>query len=417
LTLPVAFFIVIYLLSRGAAVVSFLRICMAKELAFVLINPYPIRKSRTGGIMARYLARTDLKLVGARLFGPSRALADEFSAYLRVIDPKDPEVGELLANYVQSAYAPDPASGRPHRCICLLFEGEDAIRKICEVTGSLRQRWCTGLTVRDTYGDFVRDEATGKVIYFEPAVIVGTTPAEVQTCLRIWLNYATADAGIVRSASDVLAGEGVQRTLVLLKPDNFRQPSLRAGNIVDLLSSSGLRIVCVKKFAMSVAQAEAFYGPVLESLQRVFPLFGKDRAAQALAQEFGFPVDPAAMDAVCALLAPSFAAREFESIVEFMSGRRPSTCSPKEKVAPGNEECLAIVYEGVSAVSKIRDVLGSTDPRKARPGSIRREFGTNIMVNAAHASDSPESAVREMGIVDVAHDPMFDELIGRYAAL
>ncbi len=389
---------------------------MAKELAFVLINPYPIRKSRTGGIMARYLARTDLKLVGARLFGPSRELAEEFAAHLRAIDPTDPEVGNLLAGYVQRAYAPDSASGRPHRCICLLFEGEDAIRKIYEVTGSLRQHWCTGLSVRDTYGDFVRDEATGKAIYFEPAVIVGTSPEIVRSSLRIWGKYAAKDAGIVSSASDLAAGEGVQRTLVLLKPDNFRQPSLRAGNIVDLLSSSGLRIVCVKKFAMTVAQAEAFYGPVRESLARVFPLFGKDRAAHALAQEFGFPVDPAKLGPLCEQLAPSFAAREFENIVEFMSGRRPSACTPEEKITAGNEECLAIVYEGVAGVSKIRDILGSTDPRKARPGSIRREFGTNIMVNAAHASDSPENAVREMGIIDVEHDFLFEELIRRYYA-
>ena len=59
-------------------------------------------------------------------------------------------------------------------------------------------------------------------------------------------------------------------------------------------------------------------------------------------------------------------------------------------------------------------MLGSTDPRKARPGSIRREFGTNIMINAAHASDSPENAVREMGIVAVEHDFLFEDLIRRY---
>jgi nucleoside diphosphate kinase len=57
------------------------------------------------------------------------------------------------------------------------------------------------------------------------------------------------------------------------------------------------------------------------------------------------------------------------------------------------------VYEGLNAVSKIRDVLGPTDPSKAPPGSIRREFGSTIMVNAAHASDSPENAQREFGIV------------------
>ncbi len=52
-----------------------------------------------------------------------------------------------------------------------------------------------------------------------------------------------------------------------------------------------------------------------------------------------------------------------------------------------------------NAVRKIRDVLGPTDPSKAPPGSIRREFGSNIIVNAAHASDSAENAQREMAIV------------------
>ena len=53
---------------------------------------------------------------------------------------------------------------------------------------------------------------------------------------------------------------------------------------------------------------------------------------------------------------------------------------------------------------KIRDVLGPTDPSKAPPGSVRREFGSNIMVNAAHASDSVESAQREMAIVNVGEN-------------
>jgi nucleoside diphosphate kinase len=49
-------------------------------------------------------------------------------------------------------------------------------------------------------------------------------------------------------------------------------------------------------------------------------------------------------------------------------------------------------------------VLGPTDPSKAPPGSIRREFGSTIMVNAAHASDSPENAKREMGIVNIGEN-------------
>lgn len=387
---------------------------MAKELAFVLINPYPIRKSRTGGIIARYLVRTDLKLVGARLIGASQELATEFSEYLSTYDPSDPEKCLLFSKYVQRVYTPDAITGRPHRNMLLLFEGEDAVRKIFEVTGSIRQRWCSGQTIRDTYGDMITDPLTGRVEYFEPAVLVGASTQVVREILSIWLKHLHSDAGIVRGAQDVPGGDDAQQTLVMLKPDNWHQPSLRAGNIMDLLSSTALRIVGVKKFSMSVAQAEEFYGPVRQSLKKVFSHFGADRAAQALSREFGFPVDAAPLANLCDYLAPLFADREFENIVDFMTGRRPSSCLPEERSLPGTEECLAIVYEGVDAVNKIRDILGATDPLKARPGSIRREFGTNIMVNAAHASDSTENARREMRIIDVVHDPHFEDLIRTY---
>jgi nucleoside diphosphate kinase len=387
---------------------------MAKQLAFVLINPYPIRKSRTGGIIARYMVRTDLKLVGARLIGASEGLAKEFADYLAVYDASDPEKCRLFADYVRKAYPPDSSTGRSHRSMLLLFEGEDAVRKIFDVTGSIRQQWCNGQTVRDTYGDLVRDPVTDAVEYFEPAVLVGKTPEVVGSILNIFRKHLATDAGIVRGAMDVPGGEDVQETLVMLKPDNWRQPSLRAGNIMDLLSSTGLRIVGVKKFSMSVAQALEFYGPVRENLKKVFGRFGAERSAQALSTEFGFPVDKSLLTGLCEKLAPLFAEREFENIVEFMTGRRPSACLPEERALPGTEECLAIVYEGRDAVAKIRDILGATDPHKARPGSIRREFGTSIMVNAAHASDSVENARREMRILDVVNDPHFADLIKAY---
>ncbi|MCL1921617.1 MAG: nucleoside-diphosphate kinase [Kiritimatiellaeota bacterium] len=387
---------------------------MAKELAFALMNPYPIRKSRTGGIIARYLVRTDLKLVGARIIGASQKLVDELSAYLTTYDLTDPEKCALFSGYIRKEYAPDPVTGHPHRSMLLLFEGEDAIRKTFEVTGSIRQRWLSGLTIRDTFGDMIRNPVTNEVEYFEPSVVVGATKEVVGNILRILAKYLQADAGIVRGAIDFQPGDDIQQTLVMLKPDNWRQPSLRAGNILDLISGTGLRIVGVKKFAMSVAQAEKFYGPVRESLKGVFKRFGAQRAAQALSHEFGFPVDAANLTDLCDHLAPLFAAREFESIVEFMTGHRPSNCTPEERAKPGTEECLAVVYEGADAVHKIRDILGATDPNKARPGSIRREFGTSIMVNAAHASDSPENARREMKILDVANDPFVENLIRSY---
>ena len=96
--------------------------------------------------------------------------------------------------------------------------------------------------------------------------------------------------------------------------------------------------------------------------------------------------------------------RQFEEIVHFMTGHRPSEVAESDKAHTGSENCLALVYKGMSAVEKIRYLLGPTDPEKAQPGSVRREFGSDIMVNAAHASDSPENAVREMRIIRVEED-------------
>jgi len=84
-----------------------------------------------------------------------------------------------------------------------------------------------------------------------------------------------------------------------------------------------------------------------------------------------------------------------------MAGRKPSDCPAELRNVPGTEKCIALVYQGVDAVSKTRDVLGPTDPAKAPPGSIRREFGQTIMVNAAHASDSTDNAKREMAIIQI----------------
>ncbi|MEI6633661.1 MAG: nucleoside-diphosphate kinase, partial [Chlamydiota bacterium] len=59
---------------------------------------------------------------------------------------------------------------------------------------------------------------------------------------------------------------------------------------------------------------------------------------------------------------------------------------------------------GVDAVRKIREIIGATDPRKADVATVRKEFGRDIMVNAAHASDSPENAKREMEIIGFDRD-------------
>ena len=84
-----------------------------------------------------------------------------------------------------------------------------------------------------------------------------------------------------------------------------------------------------------------------------------------------------------------------------MSGRRPDTCPAGDADKPGNVKCMILVYEGENAIQKIRDVLGSTDPLKAKEGTVRREFGSSVMINTAHASDSTESYEREMKIVNI----------------
>ena len=68
---------------------------------------------------------------------------------------------------------------------------------------------------------------------------------------------------------------------------------------------------------------------------------------------------------------------------------------------------IALVLEGDDIVAKMRDMLGVTDSRKAAPGTIRAEFGVDQMVNVAHASDSPETAQKEIHRF-FSEDELFD---------
>jgi len=158
----------------------------------------------------------------------------------------------------------------------------------------------------------------------------------------------------------------------------------------------------------SVAKALEFRDPETENhSRRVVDL------SVALAKELGLKLSPEHERQFGEILGTTFGDNQFENIVKFMSGRAPSETPLGEINKPGSEKCIALVYEGVDAVRKIRDVLGPTDPSKAPPGSIRREFGQTIMVNAAHASDSAENAQREIGIVKVGENT-FRQLVEQY---
>ena len=172
-----------------------------------------------------------------------------------------------------------------------------------------------------------------------------------------------------------------------------------------MFSRTGLRIVGIKLHRMSVAEAMDFYGPVKNVLKRkLAPVFGH-KAKELLETEFKMSLSSAAEKALIESFGCEYAEDQFEQIIEFMSGMRPTQCPLEELHHPGIVKCMILVYEGENALKKIRDVLGPTDPLQAPGGTVRREFGSNIMVNTAHASDSVESAQREMGIVRIEDNP------------
>jgi nucleoside-diphosphate kinase len=127
----------------------------------------------------------------------------------------------------------------------------------------------------------------------------------------------------------------IERTLSIIKPDATRRNL--TGQIAARLESAGLRIVAQKRVRLSVGDAEAFYNVHKE---RPF----------------------------------------FKSLVEFMS----------------SGPVVVQVLEGENAVTRNREVMGATDPGKADPGTIRKDFAESIEANSVHGSDSAENAHHEI---------------------
>ncbi|MFN8615542.1 MAG: nucleoside-diphosphate kinase [Dehalococcoidia bacterium] len=129
----------------------------------------------------------------------------------------------------------------------------------------------------------------------------------------------------------------VERTLFLVKPDAVQRGL--AGEIIKRLESRGLKIVGLKLMQVSRATAEKHYG-----------------------EHKGKPF--------------------FEGLVSFI------TSSP----------IVAVVFEGTNAIEIVRATNGATNPLKAAPGTVRADFGLEMGRNLVHASDSPQSAAREIKI-------------------
>jgi nucleoside diphosphate kinase len=372
---------------------------MPQQLAYVIVTPYSLYKSRTGGILTRLITRTGLDLVGLRMIAPSAELVREYAeTIVSAQDTQDRSIQELLKQYVLENLSLDPKTGLRRRVMMLLFRGDEAVRKVRSVVGNLSPDRRGGETIRDTYSDLILD-ASGGVRYFEPAVLAAPNAEEAERKLKMWARYSDADGGILENVIHYPPGAVPERTLVLIKPDNFKFPTGRPGNVIDFFSRTGLYIVGAKVLRMSTAQAMEFYGPVREFLRTKLKDGVSAKAKEILEKEFGFKIADAGQKALGEILGPLQGDSQFDNIVRFMSGHAPGEIPKSDWDKPGTEKCIALVYEGVGAVNKIRDVLGPTDPSKAPPGSIRREFGSTIMVNAAHASDSAENAKREFGIV------------------
>lgn len=126
-----------------------------------------------------------------------------------------------------------------------------------------------------------------------------------------------------------------ERTLSIIKPDATKRNI--TGKIIDRFEENGLRIVASKRIHLSRREARLFYG---------------------MHQDKPF----------------------FEELVEFMV----------------SEPIVVQVLEGKGAVLKNREIMGATDPEKAAPGTIRKDFALSIGENSVHGSDSKESAEREI---------------------
>jgi len=392
---------------------------MADELAYVMITPYSLHKSRTGGIIGRLVSLAKLDLVGVHMVAPSDAWVDEYLSLLKKSDLGNP-AREAFIQYVDENLRRDNPQGLSNRCLVLLFRGENALDHLVDdVVGQAGPK-VTGHTVRGTYGDF-QNGPDGRVRYFEPAVICGPDPETVREELKFFARTAPTDGGVVESAVNFLPGsERFETELVILKPENFEKRSRRPGNIIDVFSRTGLYIVGAKLLSMSSAQGEAFYGPLLEVFRERLQFLIEKTMRERLQGAFDFDLPEEFYKTANRMLADSNARAEFAKIVHYMTGVDPRKVrSEAEGKRPGPGRCFALLYRGEDAIAKIRYWLGATNPNQAESGTVRSDFGRDLMRNAAHASDSPENAERERKIVgmwETEPEPDFKRIIEDFLA-
>jgi nucleoside diphosphate kinase len=380
---------------------------MLQPLSYVLVTPYTVAKSRTGGVLSRLLSRISLELVGAQMVTFDEETTEAFAQIIerRSVAACCGASRDILGSYIRQNMGPSE-DGLLHRSLFLVFRGDNPTKELSNVCGAFQKdaydvETVSGESIRDTYADLIyADESKQTLRYFEPAVITASEQKEAEAVIKLFAEWLPTQNNLIHNRPDSCY-EDVERTLVIIKPDNWRHASSRPGMIIDMFSRSGLRIVAIKVLKMSVSQAIQFYGPTKEGLKkRLAPIYGM-QARELLEREFNIPLTEELENTLTESFGDMYSEEQFERIVEFMAGIKTYERPKEEWDEPGLVKSMILVYEGKDAIGKIRTILGATDPTKAAAGTIRREFGSNICINAAHASDSVESAVREMGILEV----------------
>lgn len=128
----------------------------------------------------------------------------------------------------------------------------------------------------------------------------------------------------------------MERTFAIIKPDAVH--GKKAGQILARIEEAGFRVVALRLQQLTKAEAEGFY-----YVHASKPFFG--------------------------------------GLTDFMS----------------SGPCIVMCLEAPDAIRKWRDLMGATDPAKAAPGTLRKDFGVSIDNNATHGSDAPETAAFELG--------------------
>ncbi|MBQ4107367.1 MAG: nucleoside-diphosphate kinase [Lentisphaeria bacterium] len=373
---------------------------MAESTSCLIFTPRMMKKGAAGLLLSRALSRSGLELAGARILALTAAEADELAGFF-------PCGCGRLADYIRQEFAP-AADGRGRTAMLLLLSGENAVERTADAAGGC---FNDPTSLRGTFGDRIVD-ADGETLFFEPAVLA---PADAGTATAMAAFFARICAGrpnVVENADG--KADGDEQTLVMIKPENWRVSSSRPGAILELLNRAGLRLIGCKLNRMSINDALTFYGPVQQALRNKLAPKIAAGAREKLAAAFELDLPESADALLKDAVGNAFADDQFFRIIEFMAGRRPDRCPESEWDTPNQAKALVLIFEGKDAVNRIRTVLGPTDPAKAPGGTVRGDFGSDVMVNAAHASDAPENYIREAGIVRIAENPL-DELLAQAA--